>query len=154
MVKDKSVWTHKQLVGRMAQWLKVTKRMTVVISELVTQNRETPDVIAWGTGGRSILIECKVSRADFLADDRKWFRRHTDDGMGDKRYIAAPKRLLKPEEMPEGWGLLEVTQSVCMVKESEYTEGNKRNECMMLMSALRRLEVSTAVYVVSDETMG
>ncbi len=145
-------WTHKQLVRRIAQWLKGTKRMTVVMSELTTRNGETPDVIGWIGGASSILIECKVSRADFLADGKKWFRRNEERGMGDVRYIAAPKGLLEPDEISDGWGLLEVDERyVREVREPERKEANKRNECVMLMSALRRLEISTAVYVVADE---
>jgi len=145
-------WTHKKLVRRMAQWLKYTKRMTVVISELATRNSETPDVIGWVGGAESILIECKVSRADFLADGKKWFRRYPNQGMGDFRYIAAPPGIIKPDELPEKWGLFEPhSHSIRTVVEAEPQETNKRNECVMLMSALRRLEIATAVYVVKDE---
>jgi len=145
-----SEWTHKKLVRRMATWLKNTKRMTVVMSELATRNSETPDVIGWISGAASTLIECKVSRADFLADKKKLFRRYEERGMGDKRYIAAPKGLLRAEEMPDGWGLLEVDHYVRESKIPELKEASKRNECVMLMSALRRLEISTAVYVVHE----
>jgi len=144
-------WTHKQLVRRMAQWLKGTKRMTVVMSELATRNSETPDVIGWIGGAASILIECKVSRADFLADGKKFFRRWAERGMGDKRYVAAPDGLLTADEMPEGWGLLEVGRFVRVTKEAVPMTADKRNECVMLMSALRRLEITTAVYVVAED---
>ena len=145
-------WTHKKLVRRMAQWLKYTKRMTVVISELATRNSETPDVIGWVGGAESILIECKVSRADFLADGKKRFRRYSNQGVGDFRYIAIPPGIIKPDELPEKWGLLEVdSYHIKMLVKAECQETSKRNECVMLMSALRRLEIATAVYVVKDE---
>ena len=145
-------WTHKALVRRMASWLKFTKQNTVVISELSTRNSETPDVIGWIGGAASILIECKVSRADFLADGKKWFRRDQEEDMGDRRYVAAPIGLLCADEMPDGWGLLEVTaRQVRETKEALPMKAHKGRECVMLMSALRRLEISTAVYVVSDE---
>jgi len=143
-------WTHKALVRRMAQWLKGTKRMTVVCAELTTRNGETPDMIGWVGDAGSILIECKVSRADFHADAKKRFRRCADTGMGDKRYVAAPKGLLRIEEIPAGWGLLEVDRFVHVAKPAALMQASKRNECVMLMSALRRLEISTAVYVVSE----
>ena len=145
-----SEWTHNRLVRRMAQWLKGTKRMTIVCAELSTRNSETPDVIGWAGGAASILIECKVSRSDFVADRKKQFRKHAKLGMGDRRYIAAPKGMLRPGEMPDGWGLLEADTWVRIVKEADFMEGNKRNECTMLMSALRRLEISSAVYVVHE----
>ena len=141
-------WTHEKLVRRMGMWLKNTKRMTVVITELRTRNTETPDVIGWIGGAWSTLIECKVSRADFKADAHKSFRYYAEQGMGDCRYMAAPVGLLEPDEMPEGWGLLEVGRVVKLRKEAEHFDSNKSNECVVLMSALRRLELSTAVYVV------
>lgn len=153
-----SDWTHKKLVKRMAAWLKGTKRMTVVCAELSTRNSETPDVIGWIGGAASVLIECKVSRPDFLADAKKFFRRHADMGMGDKRYVAAPPGLIRPDELPDKWGLLEPTPYTGMkgdyireVVEAQPQKSSKRNECVMLMSALRRLEIATAVYVVHDD---
>ena len=146
-------WTHKMLVRRIATWLKWTKQNTVVMSELATRNGETPDVIGWIGGASSTLIECKVSRADFLADSKKWFRRDEERGMGDRRYIAAPKGLLRPDEIPNGWGLLEVDEHcVRETRSPELKQGSKRNECVMFMSALRRLEISTAVFVQHEST--
>ena len=151
-------WTHKKLVRRMANYLKGAKRMTVVMSELATSNSETPDVIGWIGGAASTLIEIKVSRSDFLADRKKRFRRIEDQGMGDERYMATPPGLIKAEELPDGWGLLEVHEHHGMknrsyikrVVEAQSKPASKRNECVMLMSALRRLEISTAVYVVHE----
>ena len=148
-------WTHKALVRRMAAWLKGTKRMTVVMAELATRNSETPDVIGWSNTpavALSTLIECKVSRADFLADGKKRFRRFEEHGMGDSRYVAVPKGLLTAGDLPDGWGLLEVDERfVWERRQAQAKPANKRNECVMLMSALRRLELSTAVYVVQDD---
>ena len=145
--------THKDLVKRMAKWLKNTKSMTVVMAELTTRNSEIPDVIGWVGNAHSILIEAKVSRADFVTDAHKHFRRESCLGMGAQRYVASPRGMLTPDEMPEGWGLLEVDEHrVRVSKEAEYMEANKCAECVMLMSALRRLEISTAVYVVHDDT--
>ncbi len=148
---DPGEWTHKALVRRMTSWLKFTKLNTVVIAELSTRNSETPDVIAWRDEAQSILIECKVSRADFRADGGKWFRRHEKEGMGDLRYVAAPAGLLCAAEMPERWGLLEVTKrQVRVTKEAAPMKAHKGRECVMLMSALRRLQIATAVYVVAE----
>lgn len=156
-----SEWTHKKLVRRMALWLKNTKKMTVVISELTTRNSETPDVIGFVGNASSVLIECKLTRADFLADRKKWFRQHPEKGMGDRRYMAVlPDVVDDPEELPEGWGLLMPvpysamgTRGHCIrtILEPKQRMADKRAECAMLMSALRRLEIATAVYVVADE---
>jgi hypothetical protein len=145
-------WTHKKLVQRMSKWLKLSKRHTVVMTELSTKSGETPDVIGWIGHASSTLIECKVSKADFLSDKKKLFRKYQNRGMGNFRYFAAPKGILTPDEIPDNWGLLEVDgeRFVRERKKPIFIEANKSNECVMLMSALRRLEISTAVYVVHD----
>ena len=72
--------------------------------------------------------------------------------MGDLRYVAAPIGILRAEEMPARWGLLEVTKrQVRVTKEAEPMKAHKGRECVMLMSALRRVELSTAVYVVAED---
>ena len=75
--------------------------------------------------------------------------------MGNHRYYAAPAGMIKPEELPEGWGLLEVEpRGVKKIIDPEPKEANKQRECIMLMSALRRLEISTAVFVRQDTGIG
>ena len=143
--------THRELVRRMAKWLKYSRQMTVVVSELSTRNSETPDVIGWKGGAHSILVECKMSRSDFFADSNKPCRRAGGLGMGDVRYYAAPKGVLSENDMPPLWGLLEVDEHrVRVALEASHQDADKRSECVVLMSALRRLEISTAVYVVAE----
>jgi len=149
-MKEPQTWTHKALVKRISSWLKGTKRFTVVFSELSTQAGETPDVIGWQGRAYSWLIEVKVSRADFLSDKHKRFRRAEESGMGDRRYFCAPRGMLTANEIPDGWGLLEVDEHVHITREATYKEANKGNECVMMMSMLRRLEIATAVYVVQE----
>jgi hypothetical protein len=144
--------THKQLVCRIATWYKNRHQSSIVMAEFVTSAQEIPDVIVWLSGAQSELIECKVSRSDFLSDKSKFFRRQEDYGMGDNRYYAAPAGMIKPEELPCGWGLYEVSpHQIREVVEPKAKEANKRRECLMLMSALRRLEISTAVFVRREE---
>ena len=98
----------------------------------------------------------KFRMKEFLSDSKKIFRQREKIGMGDLRYFATPKGLLSPEEIPDGWGLLEVWQSghrgeyIRTIKEAEQKTSEKKAECIMLLSALRRLEISTAVYVVHE----
>lgn len=55
----------------------------------------------------SYLIETKISRSDFLADFKKEHR--VNGGLiGNYRYYACPVGLIKPEELPEKWGLIYV----------------------------------------------
>jgi hypothetical protein len=144
--------THKAAVRRVVNWLRNTRSCSVVLAELTTAISETPDALGFYGNGGSILIEVKVSRSDFLADKNKWFRSHEEQGVGNLRYFAAPKGLLKKEEIPEGWGLLEIHEhSIREVKEPVHQTANKQNEVKMLMSVLRRLEISTAVFVRAEE---
>lgn len=59
------------------------------------------------TSNSSFMIETKISRSDFLADFKK---PHRQNGglIGNYRYYACPKGLIKPEEIPEKWGLIYV----------------------------------------------
>ena len=143
---------HKTLVKRAGAWLRNRKNCCVVMEELATQNNETSDALGFYGAGGSILVECKTSRADYLADKNKIFRRAEEFGMGDTRYFAAPKGLIKPDELPEGWGLLEMSEHQTKeTVEATHKPANKRAEVKMLMSAIRRLEISSAVFVRAEE---
>jgi hypothetical protein len=70
---------------------------------------EHPDAIGWRRSpldGGTILVEAKVSRADFLADSNKPHRRTPELGVGRYRYYLCPEGLIAPEELPPRWGLL------------------------------------------------
>lgn len=148
--------SHKELVEQAGLWLRnCSKTHTVVITELVTSGTETPDAIGFSAQGGTTLIECKASRADFQADKKKHFRRYPENGMGDHRYFMAPVGLLKPEELPENWGLIEVYEKTESGRRKRYLtvspklcpQVNQRAQTGMLVSVLRRLEMSTAVFV-------
>ena len=133
--------THAELVECAAKWAR--RNHSIVIAEMRAYVPEEPDVIAWSParGAHSTLIECKVSRRDFAADRTKIFRRYPETGMGDRRYYATPPGLIDPQELPSGWGLIEVYPAqMRVVREAEVMEANKRAECVMLCSALRRKE--------------
>lgn len=143
---------HAELVKRAVAWLKYNQRCTIVGNELSTIISETPDVLGF-KGGFSTLIECKASRSDFFADSKKQFRRTPGEGMGNTRYYMAPVRLIEPHELPPMWGLLEVYESRIRVKHKGelFEDVNKTGEVAFLTSIIRRLEISTAVFVIRDE---
>ncbi len=101
---------------------------------------ETPDCIGWNSF-RSILIECKASRADFKRDAHKSTRIHDSLGMGSERFYMAPAGMIQKEELPAGWGLLEVKPDgkVRMKKDAEGRMGSKEMEVSLLISAIRRI---------------
>src|SRR5215813_14224944 len=111
--------THAQLVERAVRWLR-RYRCGVVLSEQACISGEMPDAIGWKQACRSVLVECKVSRADFLADRAKPFRQKPERGVGSERFYLTSPGMVKAEELPVGWGLLEVRgRFVEMVHASE-----------------------------------
>jgi len=142
--------THKQAVRRIGNWLKNSRqpRCNIVVAELSTMCHETPDVIGFHGAGGSILVECKVSRSDFLSDKTKSFRNYPEFGMGDVRYFAAPPSIIFPDDDLGNWGQLEIREhQIRVVREPKPQAACKRSEVKLLMSAIRRLEISTAVFV-------
>jgi hypothetical protein len=100
--------THKDLVKKARAWLRQVAKCSVIVTERASTNSpEIPDAIGWKSARHSILIECKASRADFRKDADKWFRLK-DTGMGQSRYYMAPHGIIPKDEVPPGWGLLEV----------------------------------------------
>lgn len=55
--------------------------------------KEIPDAIGFRYDG-SVLVECKTSRSDFIADKAKTFRIATHEGMGVYRYFMAPAGII------------------------------------------------------------
>ena len=133
--------THAELVERSKRWL-WGQRCGVVITELVTGCRETPDAIGWNARG-SILVECKTSASDFYADKRKPFRMFPETGMGRTRYFMAPEGVLRAEIIPEGWGLIEPSGERVryIVKATKIWPACCAAETKILVSAIRRMIV-------------
>jgi hypothetical protein len=111
----------------------------VVITEIATVGEE-PDAVGW-QGTCATLVECKVSRSDFQADIRKFFRRFAEMGVGHRRYYCTPTGLLLPEEIPSQWGLLEWDgQHMVVVKPAgTFQEVSSRREIDILLSVVRRI---------------
>jgi hypothetical protein len=134
-------------------WLR-RSRCGIVLSEQGCSSGEMPDAIGWKGKNHSIVIECKISRADFLADAAKPWRKHPEIALGCERYYAVPKGMLKPEHVPEGWGLLESQgRELKAVKKSKrklrQPEG-LMNEMNLLLASLRRVEVRIEPQRISD----
>lgn len=120
--------SHAQLVRIATNWLKNTKKCHLVASEVVsTTIDEIPDAIGWYSHGWSILVECKTSRADFKADQKKPSRRYLV-GLGQERYYLAIPGLLDPKELPDEWGLLEIR---------EHSSGARKHYVKVVKKALR-----------------
>ena len=137
--------THDDLIRIGKKWLIKARSCQVVLSETRAQSGEVPDIIGW-RGQLSILIECKASKADFRRDKDKWFRA-SGPGIGQQRYFMAPKGIIPVSEIPDGWGLLEVTgNTVKTTKKLDllfFDERIASSEVPMLVAALRRSQVSS-----------
>jgi hypothetical protein len=145
--------THAKLVAMAVRWLR-RYRCGVVLSEQACISGEMPDAIGWKKACHSVLVESKVSRADFLADRDKPFRQQPETGVGCERYYMAPRGLIRIEELPAGWGLLEVHGSeIDRVKASAKnlrSETGFQNEMNLLLASLRRVEVRIEPQSITD----
>lgn len=148
--------THNDLVKRAERWLRGTMRCGVVLCEVVGSGWEQPDAIGWKHGGHhSVLVECKTSRADFLRDKKKWHRQSREHSMGQERWYLAPSGIIQPEELPEGWGLIEVRgKQIRKVKQSAkvqiYDSEIMRSEIMLMFAALRKIELGISIDHVEE----
>src|SRR5919197_1773184 len=97
--------THPQLVDLAVRWLR-RYRCGVVLSEQSCATGEMPDAIGWKRACHSVVVEFKISREDFSADRDKPFRKKPEVGLGCERFYMTPAGLLRPGELPHGWGLL------------------------------------------------
>lgn len=135
--------THEALVEIAARWLQRQHRCGLVITEMTSGCAECPDAIGWMSNGMSVLIECKVSRADFLADRDKWFRNEqygNDHAMGNYRWYLTPPGLVQPCEVKGLWGLMEIHgRSVREIVGASPYHDERRHECVLLTSAVRRM---------------
>lgn len=104
--------THKDLVDIGHKCLKRFWKYKIIFKEISTVSPagEIPDVIGFSAYGKSILIECKASRSDFLRDRAKQFRISPSRGMGRYRFYLAPKGVISEADLPLNWGLIEVSE--------------------------------------------
>jgi hypothetical protein len=145
--------THGQLVQKAVEWLR-RYRCGVVLSEQACANGEMPDAIGWKRACHSVLVECKVSRADFLADREKPFRQKSHLGMGCERFYLTPAGLLRGEDLPAGWGLLEYrNRKISLLRPSAKdlrTATGFRYEMNLLLASLRRVEIRIEPQSITD----
>ena len=126
----------------------------MILSEQACISGEMPDAIGWKGASHSVLVECKISRADFLADRDKPFRRKPDLGLGCERFYLTPPGLLEAKELPPGWGLLEARKrKVELVRRSARdlrTAAGLGYEMNLLLASLRRVEIRIEPQTITD----
>jgi len=146
---------HAQLVARAAEWLRYKYGCGIILSEQYCASGEVPDVIGWKGFCQSVLVECKVSRSDFLADANKPFRLRPEEGLGSKRFYMAPSGVIARKELPKGWGLLECKgREVMMVvkpgRQDLRTPAGLMKEMNLLLASLRRVEVRIEPQTITE----
>lgn len=151
-------FTHSELVDIAEKWL--LKRCGFAFKELSTMAMEIPDAIGFRSD-TSILVECKTSRQDFLNDKKKQFRAIPSMGVGRFRYYLCEKGLIKPEELPDKWGLIYVNEKGvarqrigpkgnCWLPNSSFffPEIDLKKEWSLMYSALRRIHLQGAMPLI------
>lgn len=128
--------THSGLCKLAVAWLKRPSSRgghgcKVAIDECQTGwSGEIPDAIGFCSTGQplrdgTVLVECKVSRTDFLADKAKPHRQA--GGVGNWRYYLAPEGIITTEELPARWGLVELNaRGHLKVRRGVYIDTNYR----------------------------
>jgi hypothetical protein len=136
-------------------WLR-KQRCRIVLSEQTADSREIPDVIGWRSDCHSIVIECKVSRSDFFSDQHKRARKRPAQAMGRERLYLTPAGLIRPEDLPEGWGLLEASNKDAVevllrpTSNRRITQKGLMAEMGLLLASLRRVEVRIEPQTITE----
>jgi hypothetical protein len=145
--------THAQLVEKAVRWLRAYG-CGVVLSEQACVSGEMPDAIGWKRACHSVLVECKVSRDDFLADRDKPCRQKPEAAVGCERFYLTLPALAQTAELPTGWGLLEYRRGrIDMVQPSAVNLRKSkgfRHEMNLLLASLRRVEVRIEPQSITD----
>jgi hypothetical protein len=145
--------THAQLVSIAVKWLR-SYRCGVVLSEQACLSGEMPDAIGWKRACHSVLVECKVTRADFLSDRSKPFRHNPEKALGCERFYLTPAGLVRLEELPKGWGLLEFrrrkVEIIRLSAKNMRASTGFRYEMNLLLASLRRVEVRIEPQTITD----
>lgn len=131
---------HKDLVKIAAQWLARAHGCNPVFMEKGSSHvPDMPDAIGW-TAHECIVVECKVSRSDLKANEKKILT------LGTKRYLCLPAELYNEclDCLPEGFGIVLVNEhhqaEQVRFKGSRNFERNQQSEIHYLRSRLLAIQ--------------
>lgn len=83
--------------------------MTEVQHPRVPRQADVIAVSTWQSRGCAIVgVEVKISRADWLAELRTPEKAEAFASLVDQWWVAAPRGVVQPSEVPPAWGLLEL----------------------------------------------
>ncbi len=144
---------HATLVQLGVRWL--SRQCSVVLYEAAAVRKEIPDVIGWA-GARAVLIECKVSRADFVRDSAKVTRANPKLGMAHRRYYLSPVGVIQLADLPPKWGLLWADKGQITVQREArgFPQRNLLAEVEFLSTMLRRAQIRIGTRPLSEWLRG
>ena len=97
---------HEHLCQKGVSWLKRNGFGVAAMNVWALGSRERVDCIGYRQQC-SAMIEVKDSRSDFLADRKNPER--LAGGVGTYRFYLAPTGLIAVNDLPAGWGLLQLS---------------------------------------------
>lgn len=133
---------------RKPEFCRVCQPYKYVAVEINTYGVEQTDVWGWN-GYLTSIIEVKTSHADFLNDKKKLCRQDTykDLQCGNLRWYLCPEGVIKPEELPENWGLLYWNgKKISHVVAPKHIDCSYKGDMFVIYSILRRENIKGKVY--------
>jgi hypothetical protein len=91
-----------------------------------------------------IAYEIKVTRADFARELADPMKREPAEALADECYFATPKGLIRPDEVPEGWGLIEIVANGLRVSKRAQQRNVSAMPVSFVASIARRSTDQTA----------
>ena len=138
-IHDVEKLTHDQLCKIACTFLRERECVLIANQPTCYANNENPDAIGFHTSRECHVVEVKTSRADFLSDKNKYFRANPEFGMGVMRWYMCEPELIKPDELPDNWGLVYVQNGVReIIVEAKPQQRNIEAELDLLYQTARR----------------
>ena len=146
---------HYDLCCLGAKWLRNRKncehcegQWKYVAVEVCVNGCENPDIWAFN-GWSTIVVEVKVSRSDYLNDQKKvWHLPGNEECLaGNYRYYLTPKELLTADDLPEGVGLLEYDgKNIMRIIRAKRHSVSNHADGIIMASILRREQFREGIY--------
>lgn len=111
-----------------------------------TRSCDCVAVSLWPSRGLHITgIEIKISRSDWLRELKQPAKAEAFAQFCDYWYVIAPKGLIKVDEVPLAWGLMEVTKrGIAIAKSATLTNNGDRIDRSFLATLLKRAQEQSA----------
>ena len=97
---------------------------------------------------------CIIRERGSKADRAEPFRLKLEQGVGCERFYLVPAGLVRPEELPQGWGLLELhrrrIETMHPSAKNLRSATGFRYEMNLLLASLRRVEVRVEPQSITD----